>query len=202
MSTKQSNITIIEASPVVQHGLQLLLEKDASFVVQSFFSNVQDFLDNHFNNTSDIILINPTLVNFYKQFSVRNVFPDYENTIFVAIFYNYVDSETLDQFDGVLNIYDEGKSLAKKLHSIVAAHCEHNKKSHGDNAYLSRREKEILASLAKGLTHKEIANKHYISIHTVVSHRKNITRKTGIKTVSGLTIYALFNNIISQSDLQ
>ena len=201
MSIKQSNITIIEASSVVRHGLQLLLEKDARFVVHSLFSNVHDFHDNHFNNTSDIILINPTLVNFYKQFSIHNVFPDYENTIFVAIFYNYVDSETLDQFDGVLNIYDEEKLLVKKLHSIVDANREHKKTSHGDNADLSRREKEILASLAKGFTNKEIADKHFISTHTVVSHRKNIIRKTGIKTVSGLTIYALLNNLISKSDL-
>lgn len=35
-----------------------------------------------------------------------------------------------------------------------------------------------------------------ISIHTVISHRKNITRKTGIKTVSGLTVYALLNDLV------
>ena len=34
------------------------------------------------------------------------------------------------------------------------------------------------------------------SIHTVITHRKNITRKTGIKTAPGLTVYALLNNLI------
>ena len=61
---------------------------------------------------------------------------------------------------------------------------------------LSDREKEILVSVAKGLINKEIADKYNISIHTVISHRKNITRKTGIKTVAGLTVYALLNNLI------
>ena len=61
---------------------------------------------------------------------------------------------------------------------------------------LSDREKEILVSVAKGLLNKEIADQYNISIHTVISHRKNITRKTGIKTVAGLTVYALLNGLI------
>lgn len=40
-----------------------------------------------------------------------------------------------------------------------------------------------------------------ISIQTVFSHRKNITRKTGIKSVSGLTVYALLKDLISEDDL-
>ena len=62
---------------------------------------------------------------------------------------------------------------------------------------LSAREKEILVSVAQGLLNKEIADKYNISIYTVITHRKNITRKTGIKTVAGLTVYALLNNLIT-----
>lgn len=61
---------------------------------------------------------------------------------------------------------------------------------------LSSREKEILVCVAKGMLNKEIADAENISIHTVITHRKNITRKTGIKTVAGLTVYALLNNLI------
>jgi regulator of cell morphogenesis and NO signaling len=61
---------------------------------------------------------------------------------------------------------------------------------------LSAREKEILVCVAKGLLNKEIADQCNLSIHTVITHRKNITRKTGIKTVAGLTVYALLNNLI------
>lgn len=71
-----------------------------------------------------------------------------------------------------------------------------------DGAELSEREKETLAALARGLSNKEIAEKLFISPHTVISHRKNIVRKTGIKTVQGLTLYALFNNLVSQDDLR
>ena len=61
---------------------------------------------------------------------------------------------------------------------------------------LSAREIEILAAVAQGLLNKEIASKFNISIHTVITHRKNIVRKTGIKTIAGLTAYAILNNLI------
>ena len=46
------------------------------------------------------------------------------------------------------------------------------------------------------MMNKEIADRLSISIHTVITHRKNITRKTGIKTVAGLTVYALLNHLL------
>ena len=61
---------------------------------------------------------------------------------------------------------------------------------------LSSREIEILTGVAQGLLNKEIASKYNISIHTVITHRKNIARKTGIKTIAGLTAYAILNNLI------
>ncbi len=66
---------------------------------------------------------------------------------------------------------------------------------------LSAREKEILVSVAQGLLNKEIADRHNISINTVITHRKNITRKTGIKTVAGLTVYAILNNLVDINDI-
>ena len=61
---------------------------------------------------------------------------------------------------------------------------------------LSEREKEVLVCVAKGMINKEIADFLNISVHTVVSHRKNISQKTGIKTIAGLTTYALLNNLL------
>ena len=61
---------------------------------------------------------------------------------------------------------------------------------------LSAREIEILTGVAQGLLNKEIAAKYNLSIHTVITHRKNIARKTGIKTIAGLTAYAILNNLI------
>ena len=55
--------------------------------------------------------------------------------------------------------------------------------------------------VALGLTNSQIAEKLFISQHTVVTHRKKITSKLGIKTISGLTVYALLNNLIEIGDV-
>jgi DNA-binding CsgD family transcriptional regulator len=65
---------------------------------------------------------------------------------------------------------------------------------------LSERETEVLRHVALGLSNKEIADKLFISPHTVITHRKNITARLGIKSISGLTVYAILKNIISMDD--
>ena len=78
----------------------------------------------------------------------------------------------------------------------------------GDDAFpdhgneLSEREKEVLLLVAKGLLNKEIADKLNISVNTVITHRKNITRKTGIKTAPGLTVYAILNGLLDISSFE
>ena len=67
---------------------------------------------------------------------------------------------------------------------------------------LSEREIDVLREVVHGLSNKEIADKLFISPHTVISHRKNITRKLNIHTTAGLTIYAIVNNLIDINDFQ
>lgn len=62
---------------------------------------------------------------------------------------------------------------------------------------LTLREIEVLRCVAQGKMNKEIADVLHISINTVLSHRKNIVAKLGIKTVSGLSLYAVMNGIIA-----
>lgn len=64
---------------------------------------------------------------------------------------------------------------------------------------LSPREIEVLALVVKGFINKEIAAQLSISLPTVVSHRQNITEKLGIKSVSGLTIFAVANGLVEAS---
>ena len=66
---------------------------------------------------------------------------------------------------------------------------------------LTSRELEVLQLVAYGFLNKQIADNLSISLHTVISHRKNITRKLQIKTIAGLTVYALLNGLISSSNL-
>lgn len=70
------------------------------------------------------------------------------------------------------------------------------------NKDLSMREIDVLQLIVRGSTNKEVADKLNISLNTVLSHRKNITAKLGIKTVSGLTFYAIMNGIISGDEIE
>lgn len=56
---------------------------------------------------------------------------------------------------------------------------------------LTSSETEIVRLIAEGLTTKEIAARKFISIYTVMTHRKNIFRKLGVNSVSELIIYAI-----------
>lgn len=66
-----------------------------------------------------------------------------------------------------------------------------------DGNELSQREIDVLCLLAKGLTNKEIADRLFISINTVLTHRKNISAKLGIRSISGLSVYAIMNGYIT-----
>jgi regulator of cell morphogenesis and NO signaling len=67
---------------------------------------------------------------------------------------------------------------------------------------LSDREKEIVRCIVCGLTNKEVAARLFISINTVLTHRKNITRKLNIHSVSGLTIYAIVNKLVRLDEVK
>lgn len=67
---------------------------------------------------------------------------------------------------------------------------------------LSDREKDVLIQVVKGLSNKEIADVLCISMHTVIAHRKNITRKLNIHSTAGLTIYAIVNHLVDISTVE
>lgn len=72
---------------------------------------------------------------------------------------------------------------------------------HTPTDVLSNREKEVLIGVVKGLQNKEIADRLFLSVHTVITHRKNISRKLGIHSPSGLTVYAIANHLVDISNL-
>ncbi len=66
---------------------------------------------------------------------------------------------------------------------------------------LTQREIEVLVEVVRGLTNKEISEKLSVSVPTIVSHRLRITEKLGIKTLSGLAVFAIANGIVDPSDV-
>lgn len=66
----------------------------------------------------------------------------------------------------------------------------------GRTVALTDRERQVLALAARGLINKEIADRLEISLNTVLTHRKNISAKLGIKSVAALSVYAMMNGLV------
>ena len=62
---------------------------------------------------------------------------------------------------------------------------------------ISEREMEIIRYVSEGLSNQEIADKLFLSVHTVNTHRKNIMGKLGITNTAGLVMYAVRNQLVA-----
>ena len=87
-----------------------------------------------------------------------------------------------------------------RLHSSGHQHA-HNTHTEESTSALSEREREVLALLVKGFLNKEIAEELNISINTVISHRRNIVERLGLRSVSALTIYAVTHGIVDIEEI-
>lgn len=182
-------VLIVEPSEVIVTGLTAALQHTELKLLQPESSAIElaqrlDAL------MPDILIINPTLNDNVNELrSGRNM-------AVVALVYQYVKQSRLRHFDAVIDIRDSLQSIQQTVRELSAkASASENTMS---NHELTRRETAVLVEVAKGLSNKEIAARLNVSIFTVTTHRKNIVHKTGIKSVAGLTVYALLNNLIDE----
>ena len=99
-----------------------------------------------------------------------------------------------------LFIFDDLERLSKKISGLLNVPSEEEELESQDA--LSQREKEIVICVVKGMTNKEIAEKLFLSIHTVITHRRNISKKLQIHSAAGLTIYAIVNKLVTLNDVK
>ncbi|MDE5945629.1 MAG: response regulator transcription factor [Rikenella sp.] len=200
---KARRVVLIGPSAIILAGLKSLLADSGNgeFEVCGTFDNPERFAERAPLLKPDLILVDPIVFDFQRRTALRFYFEELPQVALIAIVYGFVEPEVLKQYHGSVLIYDDGRKIVRKLRQAMEARRTETEPA-GEGYELTDRESEILVSVAKGMTNKEIADAHHISVHTVISHRKNITRKTGIKTVSGLTVYALLNNLIDQSEIE
>lgn len=194
MSKKVANIIIVETSGIIYEGLfSILTNTGHSFTIHPA-ENLLELERLNLKNRADLILINPLLIqNLVKQFlSLKR---ELTGVHWIGIAYSLIDPRVTSELDDVININDSPEKITKTIHrqllveQTVGAGIQQQE-------VLTDRETDVLKLIVSGNANKEIADKLNISTHTVISHRKNISQKTGIKSVSGLTIYAVLNNII------
>ncbi len=187
---KNKHIVIITPDFLQGYGLKMLLEEYFSAEYCDIFLSVKE-VDNAISH-SDIIFTN---VNLYYLLHER-LMPFNSKLILIS------DNTSTDTSDiSLLQTAYSQDVILNNLHLLLQHKLQKSKNNQEQKIELSEREREVLTLIAKGELNKTIADKLYISLNTVLTHRKNITAKLGIKTVSGLTVYAILNGLITTGDL-
>ena len=191
----QPEIAIIDPNTLSCMGLQTLLEEIIPMATIRVFHSFGELVD----DTPDMYA--HYFVSAQIYFEHTSFFRERKPRAIVL-----AGGENLPQLSGVptLNIYQDEKALVKsilRMHERGHHHNRHPQAEALEKHDLSVREIEVLKLITKGFINKEIADKLNISLTTVISHRKNITEKLGIKSVPGLTIYAVMNGYVEADSI-
>lgn len=133
-----------------------------------------------------------------KNIIIKYYTPTEHDDLLHSVLYDIFNCET----DLRIHCEVEDNLFVPAVQLLEAKATTHEAEADVDaSATLSDREQEIIAAVVRGYTNKQIAEQLYISVNTVLTHRKNISRKLNIRSVSGLTIYAIVNHIVEISEL-
>ena len=196
---KINKILIAEPSPIVSAGLFRFLEDSNQLQIVSVVDNVDDLNDKMIIYTPDILIVNPLIMGYTNNNIIRQINQNYPDTICVALVTTFIDKNMLKYFKETIELSDNKQKVTNKIFALLNNNDESS--SQNESVDLSNRETDVLICVAKGMTNKDISDMLNISVHTVITHRKNIVKKTGIKSVSGLTVYALLNNLVEESEI-
>ncbi len=199
MKTHAKKVLLIVPSKIVARGIEAVLSELGEFRVEGILTDLSHASQMRLRNIdADVIILDPVVFDFVSRSSVRSHISEYSDAAVVGLQTIPMDDEQKKQYDALIGLNDDPVLIVRKLRESLDSRQDNPETEEYD---LSAREKEILVCVAKGMLNKEIADACNLSIHTVITHRKNITRKTGIKTVAGLTVYALLNNLIDSSSI-
>ena len=194
-------VAIVEKSKIVREGLVSMLrlrETTSQIISIESFDSWATALKGR--SSPDLIIVNPDLTKSgIDRLRLKHRID--RHTLFVAIVYLYYSYQEVNaMFDEIIYITDSEDVIRNKLQSLL--NRIEGIPTRNLSGQLTSREKSVLRLLLQGLSNKEVADKLYISTHTVISHRKNIIEKTGIRSLSGLAVYAILNNIADMTDLK
>ncbi len=196
MTNYKSKILLVEPSRIVAEGITKIITESGLFGQMSHLTSIAHLNEYMHSLPPDVLIINPSLLSAEKMtdfFSLQQRYPLLKTMAFCT---QLADNTIVSKFHASATIFTNPSHFVKTLHDLTEQPKQQPKKRTGSDA-LSRREVEILILVAKGMMNKEIADQLNISLNTVITHRKNIIKKTGIKSVAGLTSYALMHNYIN-----
>ncbi len=200
MASIPIKVAIAEPSSIIRLGLEAQIKKLAPYKVQVIHladDRKQEWSEHSsLALTVDIFLLNPLLCGLkpHKAFANRH-----DKSKFVAISYGTTNENLLSEYDGILKICYNTRQITDLFDRLIGLPEAVEKPLEPQT--LTPREREIVVCVVKGMTNKAIAQALYLSTHTVITHRRNITKKLQIHSTSGLTIYAIMNKLVELDDV-
>jgi DNA-binding NarL/FixJ family response regulator len=204
------NLYIVDDHAVVIEGLYSLLEKETTIKIAGYAANAAHCLQYFTHHKADVVLMDISLPDISGVDLCRIIKKKQPDIAVLAL-------STLNQGTYIRKMVENGargyllKSASKEqiieaiksvasggtyLSAEARQALEMHKKQQNAIPHLTKREREVLAYLSDGLTNTQIAEKLFISLDTVDSHRKNLHGKLGVKNTATLVRFAMENNLI------
>lgn len=195
----ETNILLIDGSFFSRAGIEKLINELPGLKLIAVMNGNEKHLEEKIiEQKPDIVILNPSSLNTNLVHFCNNL-NEYDIGL-VGLIKGDEPENIKSRFSHILHL-TKGKSDLLEVMKQLAGEHRIDTGSHESMSGLSPREETILKEVALGQTTQEIADKLYLSVHTVTTHRKNISRKLGIKTASGLTVYALMNKLIEIEEI-
>lgn len=191
-------ICIISSSDIISSGLASILAEanipNTNIMIYDPEECIEELADE--NTSPSLIFADILSVNSVMIESIRNLCPDSYHIS--GIYFSVLPTNRTDIFDSLVSIYSDKTTIIRIVEQAKSRH----KADDASTGELTPREKEIVIGVVKGFSNKEIADSLNLSIHTVMTHRRNIASKLQIHSPSGLTIYAIVSKLVSIDDIK
>jgi DNA-binding CsgD family transcriptional regulator len=194
--SKQIKIAIAESSDVIRAGIISILKRMNFQILFFEIKNLQQLRLSVAHHNFDILILNPILTGFSSPQQLKKEFCKTGGIKIIALQSVLCENSLMSQYDESVSIFDSNEQIISKLKKTISSESDISSEC------LSSREKEIVGLVVQGLSNKQIAQKLNLSIHTVITHRRNISTKLDIHSTSGLTIYAIVNKLIEIDDIK
>ena len=167
--------------------------------------NIKMFVSHHDHIDEKLTELKNSIIKYYpdnkKAYMMNAVLFDIFNCEKDLVSHNAVEDHLF--VPAVLQLEEEvKKNLDNHNTSIKVQEAVEKEESLSRQDDLSQREKEIICCVVKGMSNKEIAENLFISVHTVITHRRNIARKLQIHSPTLLTVYAIVNKLVDISEVK
>lgn len=193
-------VLIATDSYIVSKGLHLILSEVRSVQLHHHMIESGSLITAIAHLKPQILIVSSPLASEI-ELNTNQLLKSSPETKIVGLVYSNIDFAQQMQCYKKIELSDSKEVITEHLVSLVDEFLESDE-NETENSEISQREKMILKHVAMGHSNKEIADKLFISMHTVITHRKKITRKLGIKTISGLTVYAIINGLLGMEDIE